>query len=187
MERSHLTVTHAKVDAAEAEQRWKAVAQVITRPLKQMQDVPTRTGSTSITDFARSGSATWEVNMTRFFQWLHHYIFGHPPPRCPHLDHGESCYKHDTVAAGKKVLAGIFAPLLAILWAVDFGNLAGKIKDAQIRSDYGLEVAIGGLAALWFVSFLWTTDAKSTSFRGYIMVGLAVPFSILSVFTPLIF
>lgn len=124
--------------------------------------------------------------MRRFFQWLRRWVIGLPPPRCPHLAAGESCHKHPTVATGMKVLAGIFAPALAIFWPLAFSNLPGQIADAQTRSDYGLAVAIAGLVVLWFVSFLSTVTAKFTSTGGYLMGGVAVPFTFLSVITPLI-
>lgn len=125
--------------------------------------------------------------MQTFWQKLKIFFLGHPPPRCVDLEDGESCYKHLTVAPGKKLIAGIFSPALVIFWTVAFSDLPKQIEDAQIRSSYGLNVAIAGLVVLWFVSVLATTNAKFTSFGAYLMGGLAAPSIVLAAFTPLVF
>ena len=125
-------------------------------------------------------------NMPGILHSLHFYFFGHPPPRCSELLPGESCHKHDSVPPGMKLVAGILAPAFARGYSILSSGLPNQIELAQERAGYGLEVAFAVLFLLWCLSLFWTTHQKFLSPLGYIAAGVAAPFTLLSIITPLI-
>lgn len=107
-------------------------------------------------------------------------------PACPELGKGEACHRHEVVPTGMKYLAGLAGPLLAILWTVitSGSSIFARIKDAEEKTGYGIDIALCCLILIALMSFFWTVHSKCTTVQGYFTMGLAVPFSIFSIIHP---
>ena len=113
-------------------------------------------------------------------------FFGHDTERCNRLGQGKSCHEHNTVPNSLKLVAGLVAPAFAIGWTVGFSGFWQHIEEAQKRGEAGVYIVGVTLLLLWLMSLFWTTHSKITTPHGYFGIGIAAPFSILSLITPLV-